>query len=119
MIDIVSKRYLYFAISFIVIIPGIIALALWGLPLAIDFTGGSMLEVHFESGISPSTEDVVALFEEMDIQDVRVQTAGEADIVVRSKPIDETTKTEIVSAMARRFNSEITILRFSLVGPSV
>lgn len=119
MIDIVSKRYLYFAISFIVIIPGIIALALWGLPLAIDFTGGSMLEVHFESGISPSTEDVVALFEEMDIQDVRVQTAGEADIVVRSKPIDETLKTEIVRAMALRFNSEITILRFSLVGPSV
>lgn len=119
MIDIVSKRYLYFAISFIVIIPGIIALALWGLPLAIDFTGGSMLEVHFESGISPATEDVVALFEEMDIQDVRVQTAGEADIVVRSKPIDETVKTEIVREMALRFNSEITILRFSLVGPSV
>ncbi|MEK7323898.1 MAG: hypothetical protein AAB217_01420 [Chloroflexota bacterium] len=45
--DIISKRYWYFAISLVVIIPGIISLALWRLPLSIDFTGGSKLEVQF------------------------------------------------------------------------
>jgi preprotein translocase subunit SecF len=48
--NIIKNRYLYFAISLIVIIPGVIALFLWGLPLGIDFTGGSLLEVRFSSG---------------------------------------------------------------------
>ena len=39
MIDILSKRYLYFAISLLVILPGLIVLVSGGLPLSIDFTG--------------------------------------------------------------------------------
>ena len=39
MIDILSKRYLYFAISLLVIIPGLVILGVRGLPLSIDFTG--------------------------------------------------------------------------------
>jgi preprotein translocase subunit SecF len=45
LIDIVSKRYIYFAISLLIIIPGVIALALWGLKVGIDFTGGTLWEV--------------------------------------------------------------------------
>ena len=50
MYDIIGKRYIYFLISLIVIIPGVIALVVWGMPLAIDFTGGSALEVKFDPG---------------------------------------------------------------------
>ena len=38
MIDIVKRRYLYFGISLLVIIPGLIALLVWGFPLAITDT---------------------------------------------------------------------------------
>jgi preprotein translocase subunit SecF len=48
--NIIKNRYIYFGISLLVIIPGIIALILWQLPLGIDFTGGSLLEVSFETG---------------------------------------------------------------------
>jgi preprotein translocase subunit SecF len=41
--NIIGKKYIYFAISLIVMIPGLIALCLWGLKLSIDFTGGSKL----------------------------------------------------------------------------
>lgn len=61
MFNIVQRRYLYFAISLIVIIPGSIALAVWGLSAGIDFTGGSFLEVSFDSGNRPSTEEVINL----------------------------------------------------------
>ena len=53
--NIVKHRYMFFLISLIVIIPGIVALAIWGLPLSYDFTGGSMLEVKFEAGKVPAT----------------------------------------------------------------
>ena len=55
MIDIVKRRYLYFGISLLVIIPGMIALLVWGLPLAIDFKGGSLLDISFDHRQRPST----------------------------------------------------------------
>lgn len=50
MLDIVKRRYLYFGISLLVIVPGLIALLIWGFPLAIDFTGGSLLQIQFDLG---------------------------------------------------------------------
>ena len=96
MLNIVGRRYWYFGLSLLVIIPGMIALGLWGLPLAIDFTGGSLLEVRFDSGDPPAPADVVELYETLEIGDALVQSAGTADIIARSKPIDEATKTTIM-----------------------
>ncbi len=119
MIDFVGKRYWYFAFSLVVILVGSFALISWGLPLAIDFTGGSLLEVRFESGNPPSPAAVVSLYESLGVADPLVQSAGETDIVVRSKPIDEVMQAEILEEMRARFASEVTVLRFELVGPSV
>ena len=46
MIDIVGKRYWFFGFSLLIMIPGLVALGVWRLPLAIDFTGGSKLEIE-------------------------------------------------------------------------
>ena len=48
--NIIKHRYLYFLISLVVILPGVIALALWGLPLGIDFTGGRNLRRIWHRG---------------------------------------------------------------------
>lgn len=119
MLNIVGRRYWYFALSLIVIIPGLIALAMWGLPLAIDFTGGSLLEVRFDSGSPPEPAEVVALYEELDLGEPLVQSAGTSDIVARSKPIDETSKGLVLTEMEARFDSVVTVLRFESVGPSI
>lgn len=119
MINIVKRRYLYFGISLLVIIPGMIALAIWGLPLAIDFTGGSLLDVSFEAGKTPAPAQVVDLYTEFGYPDSLVQTAGNNEIIVRSKAMDESTRANIVSAMEKRFNSTITVQRFDNVGPAV
>jgi preprotein translocase subunit SecF len=117
--DIIGKRYLYFLISLVVIIPGVIALIAWGLPLAIDFTGGSDLEVKFDSGKAPQPAEVIKLYNDMGITDVIVQSSGPDGLIVRSKEIDEVTKTKIVTEMGTRFNSTITLLSFNTVGPVI
>lgn len=119
MLNIVRRRYWFFALSLIVIIPGLIALALWGLPLAIDFTGGSLLEVRFDTGSPPSPANVVELYNELRIGESLVQSAGTADIIARSKPIDDPTKTKLLAEMETRFESPVTVLRFESVGPTV
>jgi len=119
MLDIVGKRYWFFGLSLLIIIPGVIALFLWGLPLAIDFTGGSLLEVRFESGIPPEPAQVVELYEEFDISDTSVQTVGTNEISARSKSIDDETAARLVDEMQVRFDGPVTILRFESVGPAV
>ena len=52
---IIEKRYWYFLLSLLVMLPGLVGLALWGLPLAIDFTGGSKLELRM-----PAATELVA-----------------------------------------------------------
>lgn len=117
--DIVGKRYWFFALSGLVIIPGLIALVLWGLPLSIDFTGGSLLEVNFGSGQRPQPAEVVALYESLEIGDPQVQTSGETDMIVRSKPIDEQMQAQVLNEMESRFGGTVTVVSFELVGPSV
>jgi preprotein translocase subunit SecF len=119
MLNIVAKRYWFFGISLLVIVPGIIAIILWGLPLAIDFTGGSLLEVSFESGTPPHPAEIVQLYDEYQIGDPSVQTVGTNGISVRSKAISDETAANLVDEMSTRFDSPVTVLRFESVGPAV
>lgn len=125
MINILGKRYYYFALSLLLIIPGMIILAVKGLPLAIDFKGGTLLELQFPSTQLPETSAVVALYNDMGFKEVQVQTAlgisGERDIlVIRSPFMDDTTKIALVEQMKTDFGvSEISVNRFDSVGPVI
>ncbi len=119
MIDIVKRRYLYFGLSLLVIIPGMLALLVWHLPLAIDFTGGSLLDVTFTSGSVPQPAQVVALYAENGFQDAVVQTTGTNGLSIRSGNMTDTQSNQLVAAMQTRFNATITVQSFQAVGPSV
>ena len=119
MIDIVKRRYLYFGISLLVIIPGLIALLVWGLPLAIDFKGGSLLDIRFVTGTVPQPAQVSALYAENGFSDSIVQTSGENGLIIRSLEMADAQRNQLVSAMESRFDGTITVQRFESVGPSV
>lgn len=118
MINILGKRYLFFAVSLLVIIPGLIVMAVLGLPLSIDFTGGSLLEVRFE-GVAPAPADVIAAYNTLDVEDVRAQTTGENTLLIRSSFLDEETRGSVVQTLKDRFSQEVTVLRFESVGPTL
>jgi preprotein translocase subunit SecF len=119
MIDIVKRRYLYFGISLLVIIPGMIALLVWGLPLAIDFKGGSLLDIRFDTGTVPQPSQITAIYAENGFNDSIVQTSGSNGLIIRSLDMTDAQRNELVSAMKSRFGSTITVNRFESVGPSV
>jgi preprotein translocase subunit SecF len=124
--NIIKYRYLYFAISLLVIIPGILALIFWGLSLGIDFTGGSLLEVRFESGNPPSITEVASIYAEfstpeLDISGPIVQPLPPDSVSIRSREIDDATKGKIVAAMQERFGGgkNVSILNFTQVSAAV
>jgi preprotein translocase subunit SecF len=115
--NILGKRYWYFALSLFVIIPGMILIALDGLPLSIDFTGGSILEIRF-SGETPAPADIVAVYKDLGVEDAQVQTTGTGTLQIRSSALDEAASVEVQSALAEKFG-ELTVERFDTVGPSI
>jgi preprotein translocase subunit SecF len=119
MIDIVKRRYLYFAISLLVIVPGMIALLVWGLPLAIDFKGGSLLDIRFDSGTVPQPSQVSAIYTENGFSDSIVQTSGQNGLIIRSLDMTDAQRDQLVSAIETKFGTTITVNRFESVGPSV
>lgn len=118
MINIVKHRYLYFAISLIVILPGLAALLVWGLPAGIDFSGGSLTEIHFGNSL-PETERVLALLSEFGFSDAKIQTAGNDKLIIRTKAMDEGTLTSILTEIGTRFNADIELDRYESVGPTI
>ena len=119
MIDIVKRRYIYFGISLLVIIPGMIAILLWGLPLAIDFKGGSLLDIRFDTGSVPQPGQVSALYRENGFSDSIVQTSGQNGLIIRSLEMTDAQRDQLVTKMEARFGVTITVNRFESVGPSV
>jgi preprotein translocase subunit SecF len=119
MYNIVKYRYWFFGLSLLVIVPGMLALLAWGLPLAIDFTGGSLLDVRFPSGVVPSNEAILSVYASFGYGDSQVQTSGADALIIRSKSMDESTQAKVVAEMQKRFGEEIVVQRFDNVGPAV
>jgi preprotein translocase subunit SecF len=122
MIDIIGKRYYFFALSFLLIVPGLILLGYMAssgkLPVSIDFTGGSLLEIRFDNA-SPSEAQIIELYQKLGVEDVKVQTTSEGSYVIRSSVLEDSIRGNIVNELSQEFNTEVTILRFENVGPTI
>lgn len=120
--NILARRYLFFAISLLIIVPGLILLIVQAanksLPLSIDFTGGTMMEVEFE-GELPAHSDVVALYNRLGVQDAIVTTTDEGTLVIRSSFLDENLRQEIMTVLREEFGSLPEPRRVDSVGPSI
>ena len=123
MFNLLGRRYVFFAISITIIIIGIVMAAM-GLNFGIDFTGGSIMEVKFDSNDLPEPAEVVSLFSDQGIQDVLVQTTDENSLIIRFSFLDamnDSSRESIITGqiLSEAFNTDVTILRFDSVGPTV
>jgi preprotein translocase subunit SecF len=117
--NIIGKRYLFFALSLIIIVPGLLILAINGLPLALDFTGGSLLEIKLASGELPQPAQVVTIYALQGIQDAQVQTTSSDTLIIRSSFIEDTNRETIINAMEEDFGTAVEVVRLDSVGPTI
>jgi preprotein translocase subunit SecF len=117
--DIVGKRYLFFLISALIIIPGLISLIIPpGLQLGVDFTGGTLWQIQFQKPVS--INEVSAILTAHGFPDSEVQPSGNNQILLHTKEIqpDQPVKAQIASDLQAHFGP-MTELSFQSVGPSV
>lgn len=115
--NLMKFRKIYFLISLTFLIPGIMSLLLFGLKPAIDFTGGSLLELHLtDQNENALQEDgfknTLSQFYEANI----VQNSGENKIIIKGKEINNQEKDELINNLKQSYSS-LEVLRFETVGP--
>ena len=116
MIDIVGKKLWYFAFSLAIIISGLASVAIWGLNLGIDFTGGSLLEIKFEEQIDKSKlEEVVG---EAGTEVVSITPTQEQRYIIRTKPLEKESRQNLQSALREEFGN-VEIVSLETIGPTI
>jgi preprotein translocase subunit SecF len=115
--DIVKRRYWWFALSLLVIVPGLIFLFAFGLPFAIDFTGGSLLELQFKN-TAPAPADVSAVYAQFGFEDSLVQSTQENGLQIRSKSMEDSVKNSIEASLREKFG-DFTELEFGSVSAAI
>jgi preprotein translocase subunit SecF len=115
--NILGKRYLFFGVSLLIIIPGLIILFTGGLPLSIDFKGGSLLEVKFAAA-SPAPAELINLYDRSNIKDTQVQTSDTGSYIIRSEFLQNETRDAVLNALQKQYGA-VEVVRFDSVGPSI
>lgn len=102
--------------SGVLVAASFLALALWGLRLGIDFTGGSLLEVEF-IGTRPANDLVAETLKITGISNSIIQPTGERGLILRLPDIGEAKHQEIKRAFAPF--GEFEEKRFDSIGPTI
>ncbi len=119
MLNLMGKRYWFFAFSAVVILIGIAIIAFNKLPVSIDFKGGSLLEVQVASGKLPEPAKVYELYQSLGISNTQVLTSGTDILIMRSEGITEEVKAKILSELGTMSGGEVVVRRADTVGPTI
>ena len=112
--NIIGRRKIWYLISLVLIVPGIIALFLWKLPMGIDFKGGTLLDIQYSQ--TTSKEQVQNALDEAGIKNTNVQESG-ADFIIRTGNLDQTGQQNLEDALKKV--GEYRQNRLETVGPTV
>lgn len=108
MYNLSAKKYLFFAISLIVIVPGVLALLFWHLNTGIDFTGGTTVDLRFQNALPSSSSSTISstFATSGQAKDVKVYYAHETNIngqqifwIKLNTSVDKTVQTEITTRL--------------------
>lgn len=124
MYNIISKSKIWLSISAVLMAASIIAVSTWGLRLGIDFTGGSLMEVQYNTE-RPSVTEVEKALQSNNLQSLTVKPVNEKGMVLRFQNTSEEThqavltKLRELSPSSEENGANLEELRFESVGPSI
>ncbi len=98
--QIIERRRIFYILSLLIIIPGIISLAVQGLNLGIDFRGGSMLHVKIDPSVTaPAIREALS---ELDLGEINVQKSGD-EVFIRTKELNQEQTKALIEILGNKF----------------
>lgn len=120
MINFMRFKKIYFFLSALVLVPGLISLIIFGLKPSIDFTGGTLWEIRIEEKDRGEdvTEEIEAAFVEHKFKVDSIQPSGEGQFIIRTVPLDTQQHDLLVNTLKAKIG-EFEDIRFETLGPTL
>lgn len=119
--NILGTRKIWFSLSVIMVIIGIVAISVFGFKTGIDFAGGTILEIKVTNSETANTDDkafIIDGYKELVNLDVAVQVVEEDRYMIRSKQLSNDQKNQLLAHLREGFAS-VEELRFESVDPTI
>lgn len=117
--DIIGKKYWFFALSLIAIIPGVISIFIQGFNLGIDFTGGTLLDLQFARPVTVSEVRDSLKDYKLENSTIQLAASGQTDaspnVFIRTHVLSDDERRIVLSGMESKLGSFDT-LRVEKVG---
>jgi preprotein translocase subunit SecF len=114
-INIIGRRNIFFAVSLLIIIPGIISMATRGFLLGIDFAGGTEFTINFQN--HPTLAQVEGAVASENINGSVIQTAG-GGYILRYPPLTPVQQTNVQSDLQSKLGP-MTVQQILAVGGTI
>jgi preprotein translocase subunit SecF len=113
---IIERRKIFYIISLILIVPGIISLFINGLNLGIDFRGGSIVNVRMAAEVSaPEVREALAT---VGLEQAEVQKSADNTYFIRTSELDQEQTKALLNALKNRFG-EVELMSAESVGATI
>ena len=115
-IDVVNKRKLWYAISAVLLLVGVVSLLFRGLNLGIDFTGGNIMQLQFSQTVtSEELRSVVSSYVEAT---PTIQASDNNVFLIRTEDMPEEQSNQLLTQVESELGS-FEILRNERIGPVI
>lgn len=113
--QIIQKRKIFYIISLLIIIPGLVSLVFQGLNQGIDFKGGSILHVKIDNAVTSA--QVRTVLTDFNLGRSEVQKSGD-EFYIRTEVLNQERTDEIMQALGSKFE-KVTFLSSDTVGATI
>lgn len=107
-----------FSVSLVLVVLSFVAIFVFGLPLGVDFKGGSTMEIELSEGPRNPDEIVRVIASVEGVSEVRVVLTGSAGFIARFNDVGEKEHRMIISSLESEFGT-VNEKRFDSIGPII
>jgi len=97
---IVNHRTIFFWITGVILAVAIGAIAVFGLPLSIDFTGGSLVEVEY-TGARPALDTIKSNVDALALGEVSLRASGVNGVTLRTPTLTPAQHLDVLAALGQ------------------
>jgi preprotein translocase subunit SecF len=115
---VINHRGLFFTITGILLVGAILAIFVYGLPLSIDFTGGSLMQVTYTHP-RPEAATLEKALTPLALGEISLIPSGTNDVTLRTRTLTPAEHTQVLSILSENGADPLTEDQYTSVGPSL
>lgn len=120
--SIIRKRYWFFALSLLIILPGVFSMMTQGFNLGIDFTGGTLIDVKFDKPVTVAQVRAVLADYKLENSVVQLAATEKTDsapnVLIRTHVLSESERKTVLDGFAAKIG-KFDIMRIEKVGATI